>query len=161
MKPSLTNGVLSNRLSRKMLVTGVVLIATLIPSLAAQDEPEKNCGGLHVAIRAELVRRDPPYTQPPFVMVTFILLNDGESPVNSTEEGWKLFIDGKEQDGVWNNGPQPIGGYGNLNPGESYELGMALELSRFFPEERDYKVYWKGKRFHSSTITVKVTPKKP
>lgn len=160
MKPCLTNGVLSNRLSGKMLVAAVVLVTTLIPSLAAQDEREMNCGGLHAAIRAELVRRDPPYTQPPFVMVTFILLNDGESPVNSTEEGWKLFIDGKEQDGVWNSGPQPIGGYGTLNPGESYEFAMALELSRFFPEERDYKLYWKGKRFRSSTITVKVTSKK-
>lgn len=159
MKPSLIKGVLSNRLSEKMLVTTVVLVAVLIPSLAAQDEREENCGGLHAAIRAELVRRDPPYTQPPVVMVKFILLNDGESPANSTEEAWKLFIDGKEQDGVWNSGPQPIGGYGTLNPGESYEFVMELELSRFFPEERDYKVYWKGKRFRSSTITVKIAPK--
>jgi hypothetical protein len=157
MKPCLTNGGLP--LSGKMLVAAVVLVTTLIPSLAAQDERETNCGGLHAAIRAELVRRDPPYTQPPFVMVSFILLNDGQSPVNSTEEGWKLFIDGKEIDGVWNSGPQPIGGYGTLNPGESYRFSKELELSRFFPEERDYKVYWKGKRFRSSTITVKVTRK--
>ena len=96
MKPCLTIDVLSNPLSGNMLVAAVVLVTTLIPSLAAQDEREVNCGGLHAAIRAELVRRDPPYTQPPFVMVSFILLNDGDSPVNSTEEGWKLFIDGKK-----------------------------------------------------------------
>lgn len=159
MSPSLANRVLSKRLSGKMLVAAVVLAATLIPPLAARNEPEKNGGSLHAAIRAELVRRDPPYTQPPFVMVTFILLNDGESPVNATEEVWKLFIDGKEQEGAFNSGPQPIGGYGTLNPGEYYEFGVGLELSRFFPQERDYKMYWKGKGFRSSTITVKVTPK--
>ena len=141
---------------------GLVETAITVPFIAAQDKREGNCGGLHAAIRAELVRRDPPYTQPPFVMLSFILLNDSEAPINAVEGGWRIVIDGKElkdSDFIFGNGPHPTGGYGTLKPGESYELGKGLELSRYFPEEREYKVSWKGKMFQSSTITVSVTPK--
>jgi len=146
----------------QLLPIAAVLVTTLVPFTAAQERTEKSCGGLHAAIRGELVRRDPPYTQPPFVMLTFILLNDSDAPVNAVEGGWQIVIDGKElkdSDFIFGNGPGPIGGYGILKPGESYELGKGLELSRYFPEEREYKVSWKGKRFQSSTITVRVTPK--
>jgi len=160
MIPSLSISPLSGRLSGKMLVA--VLAATLITSIAAQDRSEQNCAGLHAAIRGELVRRDPPYTQPPFVMLTCILLNDSEAPINAVDGGWKIVIDGKEledSDFIFGNGPGPVGGWGTLKPGESYEFGKALELSRYFPEEREYRVFWKGKAFRSSTITVRVTPK--
>ena len=148
--------------SGRMLVIVAVFAATILP-LIAQDKPEASCGGLHAAIRGELVRRDPPYTQPPFVMLTFILLNDSEAPINAVEGAWKIVIDGKElkdSDIIFGNGPGPVGGYGILKPGESYEFGKGLELSRYFPEEREYKVSWKGKGFQSSTITVRVTPKR-
>lgn len=160
MIPSLPTHPLSSKLLGKMLVT--VLATILIPSIAAQNMPEQTCRGLHSAIRGELVRRDPPYTQPPFVMLTFILLNDSERPINAVEGGWKIVMDGKEledSDFIFGNGPQPSGGWGTLRPGESCEFGKALELSRYFPEEREYRVSWKGKGFQSSTITVKVTAK--
>lgn len=156
MSPSLRNGA-----SRKMLAV-TMLAAAFIPSYVAQDKAENDCGGLHSAIRGQLVRRDPPYTQPPFVMLTFILLNDGETPINSVEGGWQIVIDGRElkdSDFIFGNGPMPSGGWGILNPGESYEFGKGLELSKYFPEEREYRVSWKGKRFRSSTIAVDVTPK--
>jgi hypothetical protein len=140
-----------------------MLVASLIPFIAAQTTPEHNCGGLHAAIRGEVVRRDPPYTQPPFVMLSFILLNDSERPINAAEGGWQIVIDGqelKDSDFIFGNGPAPTGGWGTLRPGESYEFGKALELTRYFPEEREHRVSWKGKGFRSSTITVKVTPKK-
>lgn len=95
-------------------------------------------------------------------MLTFILLNDSERPINAVEGGWKIVIDGKEledSDFIFGNGPQPGAGWGTLRPGESYEFGKALELSRYFPEEREYRVSWNGKGFQSSTITVKVTSK--
>ena len=152
---------LSSRLSGKMLVT--MLAAILIPSIAAQNTLEQSCGGLHAAIRGELVRRDPPYTEPPFVMLSFILLNDSEKPINSAEEGWTIVIDGKELGDsgyILGNGPGPVGGWGVLNPGESYQFGKELPLSRYFPEEREYRVFWKGKGFRSSTITVNVTRKR-
>jgi hypothetical protein len=149
--------------SGKMLVIAAVFATTILPLIAAQDKREASCGGLHAAIRGELVRRDPPYTQPPFVMLTFILLNDSEVPINAVEGGWQIVIDGKElkdSDFIFGNGPGPVGGYGILKPGESYELGKGLELSRYFPEEREHRVSWKGKGFQSSTITVRVTPKR-
>jgi hypothetical protein len=142
---------------RGMLLS--TLAAIIIPCIAARSAPEQACGGLHAAIRAELVRRDPPYTQPPFVMLTFVLLNDSEKPINTVEEGWKIVVDGKdveESDFIFGNGVTPVGGWGTLNPGESYEFGKGLELSRYFPEEREYRVSWKGKGFRSSTITVRV-----
>lgn len=153
---------LRNHASGKMTATITLLAAAFIPFHATQDNAEKNCGGLHAAIRGELVRRDPPYTQPPFVMLTFILLNDGEAPINSVEGGWQIVIDDKElkdSDFIFGNGPAPSGGWGILNPGESYEFGKGLELSKYFPEEREYQVSWKGRGFRSSTITVNVTPK--
>jgi hypothetical protein len=159
----------SKRLSIKNLTVVTILVAVfLIPSIGAEDKHgkesrlEASCGGLHAAIRGELVRRDPPYTQPPFVMLTFILLNDGDTPVNSIEGGWQIVIDGKElsdSDFIFGNGVTPVGGWGTLKPGESYEFGKGLELSRYFPEEREYRVSWKGKGFQSSTITVMITPK--
>lgn len=151
---------LSSRPSGKMLVT--ILAATLIPSLAAQSTSEQSCGGLHAAIRGELVRRDLPYTEPPFVMLSFILLNDSEKPINAAEDGWRIVIDGKELEDsgyIFGNGPGPVGGWGVLNPGGSYQFGKGLPLSRYFPEEREYRVFWKGKGFRSSTVTVRVTPK--
>jgi hypothetical protein len=96
-------------------------------------------------------------------MLTFILLNDSDAPLNAVEGGWRIVIDGKElkdSDFIFGNGPGPVGGYGILKPGESYELGKGLELSRYFPEEREYKVSWRGKGFQSSTITVRVTAKR-
>jgi hypothetical protein len=149
--------------SGRMLIITAVFVTTIVPFVAPQDKREVSCGGLHAAIRGELVRRDPPYTEPPFVMLTFIVLNDSDAPINAVEGGWQIVIDGKElkdSDFIFGNGPGPVGGYGILKPGESYELGKGLELSRYFPEEREYKVSWKGKGFHSSTITVRVTPKR-
>ena len=148
--------------SGKLLASAAVFATTIVPFMAAQDKREVSCGALHAAIRGELVRRDPPYTQPPFVMLSFILLNDSEVPINAAEGGWQIVIDGKEvkdSDFIFGNGPGPTGGWGILKPGESYEFGKGLELSKYFPEEREYKVSWKGNRFQSSTITVRVSPK--
>ena len=143
----------------KILVT--MIVATFMTCLVAQDTPVPGCGGLHAAIRGELVRPDPTTTQQPFVMLDFILLNDSQKPINAVEQGWKIVIDDKELEWsnlIFGNGPGPVGGWGVLAPGESYEFGKGLELSRYFPEEREYRVFWKGKGFRSSTITIRVTP---
>lgn len=89
-------------------------------------------------------------------------MNDSEKPINAAEEGWTIVIDGKELEDsghIFGNGPGPVGGWGVLNPGESYQFGKGLPLSRYFPEEREYRMFWKGKEFRSSTITVSVKPK--
>jgi hypothetical protein len=130
-------------------------------SIGQSGTTENGCKGLHAGIRAEVVRRDAPYTESPFVMLSFILLNDADTPLDSSARSWKIVIDGKEQtDSGWifGNGPQPEHGWGTLNPGESYELGKGLQISKYFPEEREYQVYWKGSGFQSSVVTVKVAP---
>jgi hypothetical protein len=162
MNRKLTNGAISNPLSRKMLVTVALLAVTLIPYLTAQDKPENTCGGLHAAISGEVVRRDPLATQSPYVMLTFVLLNDSEAPINTVEGSWQIVIDGKElkdSDSIFGNGLQPVGGWGVLKPGESFQFGKGLALSNYFSDEREYKVSWKGKGFQSSTIVVRITPK--
>ena len=126
--------------------------------LQATKQDEKSCGGLHAGIRAELVRKDPNYSRPAFVMVSFVLLNDGETPMNSTE--WQIVIDGKELSDsgfIFGNGFQPEGGYGVLKPGESYEVGRELEISKYFPKLGEHTLSWKGQLFQSSTIKVNIT----
>jgi hypothetical protein len=160
MKPSLKNDIPPNRLLGKSLIVALVIIAAIVSLVAAQDEGNKNCAGLHAGIRAELVRPDPNDSRPAFVMVGFVLLNDGETPINSTKGGWKIVIDGKElsdSDYILNNGMQPDGGRGILNPGESYEFGKELEISRYFPKLGEHTLSWKGQQFQSAIIKVNVT----
>lgn len=144
----------------KNLLIAAMFVIALIPAASRQDRPETGCGGLHAAIRAEIIRPEPRNTQPPFVQLSFVVLNDSRAPLNAAEGGWQIVIDGKEledSDFIFGDGPGPIGGYGILKPGESYTFGKALDLSKYFPEEREYTVSWKGKRFQSSTISVRVS----
>jgi hypothetical protein len=90
-------------------------------------------------------------------------LNDGETTVNSAGEGWKIVVDGKEisdSDFIFGNGPGPIGGWNTLKPGEWFDFGKSLDIGKYFTEEREYRVSWKGARFQSPTITVKVSAEK-
>jgi hypothetical protein len=161
MKPSLKCDIQRSRLLEKSLIVALGIIAAIVPLVAGQDEGNKNCGGLHAGIRAELVRRDPNYSRPAFVMVSFVLLNDGGTPIESTKGGWQIVIDGKELSDsgyILFNGMQPDGGWGILNPGESYEFGRELEISRYLPKLGEHTLSWKGQLFQSSTIKVNVTP---
>ena len=68
-----------------------------------------------------------------------------------------LVIDGKEvadSGMMFANGPRPVGGFGNVPSGTTFEFGYGLPLNEYFPENRDYKVYWKGAAFQSNTVTV-------
>ena len=139
-------------LAGKVLVT--LLVASLVPFIAAQDKPGQICEGLHAALRGE---PSPPYQQPPVVQLTFILLNDSEHPINAEAKSWRIVIDGKElkdSDFILCCGPRPAGGFGTLKPGEWYEFGVALDLGKYFPEKREYQVSWKGNGFQSSAVVV-------
>jgi hypothetical protein len=96
-------------------------------------------------------------------MVTFVLLNDADRPIETLAESWKLAIDGTELKEGWifGNGPGPVGGWGTLQPGETLQFGKALPLSKYFPEEREYKIAWKGKAFQSPTKTIRITARNP
>lgn len=62
----------------------------------ASHATEHNCSGLHAGIGAQVLRDDPNGSRPAFVNLSLILLNDGQSPINSTAGGWQIVIDGKE-----------------------------------------------------------------
>jgi len=161
MTPKLTHRLKSNPLSQMHIIMALLALAFILP-LTAQDKHAGTCRGLHAAISGEVVRRDPLAKQSPYVMVTFVLLNDSDAPINTVEESWQIVIDGKElkeSDIIFGNGPRPVGGWGVLKPGESFQFGKGLGLSNYFPEEREYKVSWKGKGFQSATIVVRITPK--
>jgi len=59
---------------------------------------------------------------------------------------------------IFGNGMHPEGGWGILNPGESYEFGKELEISKYFLKLGEHTLSWKGQQFQSSTIKVNVTP---
>jgi len=125
----------------------------------SNSEIDKSCRGLHAGIRTEFVKRNPPYTRPSFVMVSFVLLNDTDTVEDTSEGSWKLVIDGKELDDsamIFGSGLMPVGGWKTLNPGGTAEFGKGLDTDRYFPEAGDYKVSWKGDGFQSPTITVAV-----
>jgi hypothetical protein len=161
----------ANRPRRPVQKCAVIFLAVAAIGLSAQIAgprvlrpsyvTEQSCSGLHAGIRAQLVRDDPNGSRPAFVNVSLILLNDGQSPINSTAGGWQIVIDGKElSDSSYlvGNGMQPEGGYNTLNPGEWYELGKKLEISKYFHGLGQHTVSWKGQQFQSSTITVNITP---
>lgn len=152
------------RFATPALLLAFMIAVCFAPSIAGrrnlrgQKQFEKSCGGLHAGIHAEVIRRDPNYSRPSVVMVTMVLLNDGDTPFNSIERGWSVVIDGKylsDSSSVLDNRFQPGG---ILNPGESYQLAAQLEISKYFPELGEHTLSWKGQGFHSSTIKVEITP---
>jgi hypothetical protein len=135
-----------------------ITVAFLIPAGSKSQiaETPNACSGLHAGISAQIQKAEsgPPAVSP-YVMLTFVLLNDSDAPVNSTEGGWRLYIDDTElpnSESIFFDGIQPLGGFGILKPGESYQFGKGLN-------ESEHKVYWAGKGFRSPTITVTGTRK--
>jgi hypothetical protein len=77
----------------------------------------------------EFVRRNPPFTQPAYVMVSFVVLNDDDKPIDASEASWKLTIDGRELDDsgmIFGNGLRPVGGWKTLNAGATAEFSKAF-----------------------------------
>ena len=84
-------------------------------------------------------------------------MNDSNETLKSVVSTWKLVIDGqelKDSGMMFGNGPQPIGGYGTVPSGTTFEFGKSLLLLNYFAEDRDYKVYWKSEAFRSNTVLV-------
>lgn len=159
MISSHTAVVRSKSMLGRVLLYVCVVTATLASSVVAQEKSVVACVGLHAAITGQVVNmRD---GRPPYMLLTFVLLNDSENSVDTLDQEWKIAIDGKElEDSGWifANGPRPVEGWSKLQPGGFFEFAKAMELAKYFPESREYRVLWKGKGFRSSTITVRVTP---
>jgi hypothetical protein len=92
--------------------------------------------------------------------IAWMSITDSDSAVDVKAGSWKIVIDGVElqdSDFIFGNGPMPMGGWTTLQAGQYYELGKALPISKYFPREGEHKVSWKGDRFRSSTITIKIS----
>ena len=144
------------------IVCPVLLTVVVAAQTATQKTPSKgdalNCHGLHAGIRAQII---PPYTETPSVMLTFVLLNDSEIPLDVESGSWRIVINGSELNDsgmIFGNGLGVVGGYKVLKPGETYELAKALPIAEYFLPNGQYKVSWKGAAFQSPTITVTITP---
>ena len=143
------------------VVTCLALVAWQVAG-ARESKSQGNCTALHAGITAQLTQVTQGYSEPG-VMVLFHLLNDSETTQNTAPESWQIVIDGKElKDSGWifGNGPQPVGGYGTLAAGATFDFGTALPIAEYFPETREHRLSWKGKYFQSPTVTVRIpTPK--
>jgi hypothetical protein len=144
------------------IVCPVLFTAVVTAQTATQKTPSKgdvlNCHGLHAGIRAEII---PPYTESPSVMVTFVLLNNSDTPLDVESGSWRIVINGSELNDsgiIFGNGPVPVGGYKVPKPGETYAFGKALPIAEYFLPNGQYNVSWKGAAFQSPGITVAVTP---
>ena len=146
------------------IVCPLFLSAMLVPGTAAQKSlgqrgtPSKSCSGLHAGIRAQII---PPYTETPSVMLTFVLLNDSETPVDVEAGSWRIVINGSElRDSgmLFGNGVRPVDGYRTLKPGETYEFGISLPITEYFLPNGQHEVSWRGAAFQSPTIAVTITP---
>jgi hypothetical protein len=147
-----------------IIVGLMVFSAILVPGAAAQKSleqpgtPSKSCSALHAGIRAQIM---PPYTETPSVMLSFVLLNDSDAPIDVEAGSWSIVINGSELKNsgeIFGNGLMPVGGYHILKPGESYELAKSLPIVEYFLPNGEHKVSWKGTGFQSPTITVTITP---
>jgi hypothetical protein len=102
-----------------MRSVGIVVLFLLCVAVTATPADESNggCSGLHAGIAVQLVAPKPPSSQLPFVMVSFVLLNDGASAVDSALGSWTLVVNGKELDDsgmIFGNGPMPTAGMARL-----------------------------------------------
>jgi hypothetical protein len=144
-------------LPRIAAVTCFVLVVWHV-TRAQESKPQYTCTGLHAGITAQLMDVTQGYSEPS-VMVTFHLLNDSEAAKTTAPESWKIVIDGKElSDSGWifGNGPGPVGGYGTLATGSTFDFGPALPIAKYFPEAKEYRISWKGTYFQSPTVTVRI-----
>ncbi len=119
--------------------------------------------GLHAGIQAQILALQEGYTDEPRVELFLVLLNDSNTPLNVRAKSWKIVVNGTELEdsgGIFGNGPEPVGGYDTLKPGEYYSFGKALSVKEYFPSPREYRVAWKGNGFESPAITV-IIPRLP
>jgi hypothetical protein len=124
------------------------------PSLLCGQRPADGRHDLHANLRAETGW----HGDSRFETLTFQLTNDSDRVLNSATDSWVLVIDDKQWPDpggqLWMGG-KPTGGYDTVSPGQTYQFGKALPLQQYFPEPRDYRVYWKAAGFRSNVVLVK------
>jgi len=89
--------------------------------------------------------------------LTFYLSNNSDQTLDSSPESWVLVIDDKnvpDSGMMFSSGGGPPGGYKTVLPGHTFIFGKGLPRLEYFPEARNYRVYWKSASFRSNTVIV-------
>ena len=124
------------------------------PSKRKSDSGTDCKCGLHATLNV----KDGYYRDPRFEHITFRLMNDCDQILDSATKSWTLVIDEQEASDpggqLW-MGPKPTPGYDLVKPGATVEFGKALPFSEYFPEARDYKLFWKAAGFKSNVVIVR------
>ena len=110
--------------------------------------------GLHATLNAERGW----YGDLRLETLTFRLMNDSDHTLDSATASWTLVIDDREvpdRGGQLWAGPKPTGGYGTVGSGGTIQFGKALPIREYFPEARDYRIYWKAAAFRSNVVVVR------
>jgi hypothetical protein len=146
-----------------IMVAMLALVSCYPASTSSQVQDHKPCApsaerrGLHATLNAERGW----YGDLRLVTLTFRLMNDSDQTLDSATASWALVIDDRE---VSDNGGQlwtgggPIGGYGTVLSGTTFQLGKGLPIREYFPEPRDYRIYWKAAGFRSNVAVVRGGP---
>ncbi|MBB5061469.1 hypothetical protein HDF16_006205 [Granulicella aggregans] len=120
----------------------------------AQLASSDNSRGLHATLNAEHGW----YGDDHLETLKFRLMNDSDKTLDSATGSWVLVIDDKQAPDpggqLWMGG-KPTGGYDTVRPGTTFQFGKALPLRQYFPEARDYKVYWKAAGFRSNVVVIR------
>jgi len=123
----------------------------------ATSSPTSADANLKASIKAESLQM----AERSYEMISFHLENMSSESVRCEPETWVLEIDGKELTDsgmILMNGISPAGGYNTLRPGASFSFTKGLEIARYFPENKEYSVQWKGAGFTSNVVTFHIDP---
>lgn len=135
---------------RRILPAAIVLCSSfiLIIALHSQCAP-----GLHAGIQGPML----PIKNGPYVLLSFLLLNDSDTEIAVKPESWKIVINGEELEDsgmIFDNGPMPAKELTPLQPGDAHALMKPFPMKKYFPHPGRYTIAWKGSGFVSSTITI-------
>jgi hypothetical protein len=129
----------------------LVLLTLLFTPLGQASESKQ---GLHAHLEATRGY----YGDMRLETLSFHLMNDSDKILDSAKNTWTLIIDGRvapDPGGQFWMGGQPPGGYRTVPPGRDYRFGLTLPWHEYFPEPRDYTIYWKAAGFRSNTVVIR------
>ncbi len=130
----------------------ILVLLTLLLTPFGQASESKH--GLHAHLEAARGY----YGDMRLETLSFHLTNDSDKALDTAKDTWTLIIDGKaapNPGGQFWMGGQPPGGYRTVSPGTDYRFGKALPWRQYFPEARDYTVYWRAAGFRSNTVVIR------
>ena len=141
-------------LTRRKYLLLLASAASLTGCKGLRASRSSGMGILQATITSEIDR----YVDPPLISIGFHLQNTVEAEIDCKPDTWELVINGSPyaySNMLFGNGLGPVGGFGELEAGGSFDFGKGLDYARFFPEDKDYRVLWRAADFQSNTLTIR------